>query len=508
MRYNEFKPLLNEVNMSPGSLQNWLQGPASAGMTMGFEAEMCVPCQVAPPPVDDIESIIEFFGKGDPKLELRIGKALASSYKQWVTTKYNKYVKSNPNFEHDIEERVFKELSKEYGDDAAYEFIDYSTPEYVEMHEKMINEHLAFFKRSKMNSTKYWLESLDVTNMLDVAGLDIGGKQELELPDEYNPLTNLLDGFKSAVKTDVVHSNLVYHGVERSDGNYQDWIIEPDVTIQTVDKNSVGLEFISPAKLIPDTLANLENLVAWAKSYGCTTNASTGLHINVSIPDYDRTKLDYINLALFLGDDYILSQFNRMYNTYCASTLQSLRGDDERFDVSDENGSMLLNQMRQNMTTRVSRFFHDSITEKYVSINAKDKWVEFRGPGGDYLNHNVRSLISVALRTAMALQIACNEDLYRKEYLRKLYTLVNPELGTNAVELFAKSAANELSKSELKTLLKDLKKVKEIEKQYVEPTADPTKPIAKKPLSVYNKPAASQEVEPQVVNPEDDITRI
>jgi hypothetical protein len=241
----------------------------------------------------------------------------------------------------------------------------------------------------------------------------------------------------------------------------------------------------------------------WAKSYGCTTNASTGLHINVSIPDYDRTKLDYIKLALFLGDDYILGQFNRMYNTYCASTLQSLRGDDERFDVSDANGSMLLNQMRQNMTTRVSRFFHDSITEKYVSINAKDKWVEFRGPGGDYLNHNVRSLISVALRTAMALQIACNEDLYRKEYLRKLYTLVNPELGTNAVELFAKSAANELSKSELKSLLKDLKKVKEIEKQYVEPTASTTQPIAKKPLPVYNQPIAQQPVEPQEVNPED-----
>jgi hypothetical protein len=505
MRYTEFKPLLNEVNMSPGSLQNWLQGPAAAGMTMGFEAEMCVPCQNMPPIVDDIESIIEFFGNGDPKLEIKIGKALASAYKHWVTAKYNKYLKDNPDFKYDVEERVFKELSKEYGEDEAYQMIDYATDEYTAEYERVIAEHKKYFFKMKIHSTSYWLSSLDVNNMLDIAGLDIGGKQELELPPEYNPLTNLLDGFKKAVKTDVVQSNLIYHGVERSAASYENWIIEPDVTIQPAKgQAAVGLEFISPAKPIAETLANLENTVAWANAYGCTTNESTGLHVNVSIPDFDRSKLDYIKLALFLGDEYILSQFNRLYNSQCDSVLRSLRNDPERFDVSDENGSMLLNQMRQNMTTRVSQFFHNSITDKYVSINAKENWVEFRGPGGNYLKHDIRSLISVAIRTAMALQIACNEQLYRKEYLRKLYTLVNPELGTSAVELFAKSAANELNKSELKSLLKDLKKVKEIEKQYVEPTVDPTKPIAKKPLPVYNTSAAAhQPIEPQTVTPED-----
>lgn len=508
MRYKEFKPLLNEVNMSPGSLQNWLQGPAAAGMTMGFEAEMCVPCQNMPPKVDDIESIIEFFGKGDMKLEIKIGKALSSAYKHWVTAKYNKYLKDNPDFKYDIEERVFKELEKDYGEEEAYQMIDYETTEYTDMHEKVIADHKSYFFRMPVHTTKYWLMSLDVNNMLDIAGLDIGGKQELELPDEYNPVSDLLPGFKNAVKTDTVQSNLVYHGTERNATNYDNWIIEPDVTIQPAKGQvAVGLEFISPAKPIAETLANLENTVAWAKQYGCTTNESTGLHVNVSIPGYDRTKLDYIKLALFLGDEYILNQFNRLYNSQCNSVLRSLRNDPERFDVSDENGSMLLNQMRQHMSTRVSQFFHDSITDKYVSINAKDQWVEFRGPGGDYLNHDVRSLISVAIRTAMALQIACDENLYRKEYLRKLYTLVNPEIGVSAVTLFAKSAANELSKSELKSLLKDLKKVKEVEKQYAEPTADPAKPISKKPLPVYNQPAA-QPAQPRAVEPEDDITRI
>jgi hypothetical protein len=472
-------------------------------MTMGFEAEMCVPCQELPPVVDDIESIIEFFGRGDMRLEIKIGKALTTAYKLWVDERYKKYVEGNPDFKYDIDERVFKDLEKDYGEEEAYQMIDYETDEYTAMYDKIIKDHRAFYGRMKANSTVAWLGALDVTTMIDVAGLNIGGKQELELPDEYNPLTQLLDGFKAAVGTSTVHSNLIHGGVKRTDENYQDWIIEPDVTIQVGDELASGLEFISPAKELPETLANFEKLITWAKNYGCFTNESTGLHINVSIPDYDRSRLDYIKLALFLGDEHILGQFNRLYNSYCASTLQSLKNDSDRFDVSDENGSMLLNQMRQNMTTRVSRFFHDSITDKYVSINAKDKWVEFRGPGGDYLNHDIRSLISVALRTAMALQIACNEDLYRKEYLRKLYTLVNPSLGTSAVELFVKSAANDLSKPELKSLLKDLKKVKEIEKQYVEPTVDPARPIAKKPLPVYNKPAAHQEVKPQPVQPED-----
>ena len=245
----------------------------------------------SPPEVDDIESIIDFFGKGDMRLELKIGKALTSKYKAWVDERYKKYVTSNENFQYDMEERVFKELEKEYGEEEAYQMIDYETDEYTAMYEKILKDHRAHYGRLKTNSTKAWLDMIDVSTMMDVAGLNIGGDQELELPDEYNPLTQLLDGFKAAVGAKNVSSNLVHGGVKRSTETYQDWIIEPDVTIQVGDETAAGLEFISPAKLLPETLKNLENLINWANSYGCYTNESTGLHINVSIPDYDRSKI-------------------------------------------------------------------------------------------------------------------------------------------------------------------------------------------------------------------------
>ena len=476
MRYREFKSTLLEVNMSPSSLQTWLQSPASNGMTMGFEAEMCVPCQTKPPQVNDIEDIIEFFSKGDFKLEVAIGKALASMYKRWVNQKYNNYLSNNPDFKYDIEERVFKELAKEYGEDEAYEMIDYESPEFEKMNEKVVADHKVYFSKLPIHSTASWLKALDVRTMIDMAGLDIGNKQVLTLPPEYDPLFNLLDDFKSAVNTKVVNTYSIFDPADNTNKDYSNWIIEPDVTIKPTSKLSVGMEFVSPVKSISESLSDLENTIAWAKNYGCTTNESTGLHINVSVPNYNRTRLDYIKLALFLGDQYILNQFNRLYNSQCVSVLQTLRDNSNQL-----NDSNLLNQMRQHMTTEISRLFHNSITEKYVSINAKDGWVEFRGPGGDYLNHNIHSLTNVALRTAMALQIACNEELYRKEYLRKLYTLIDPSLGVNAIDLFAKFAANELSKSELKTLIKELKKVKEIEKQ-----DDPVPPISKQPLPIYN----------------------
>ena len=52
------------------------------------------------------------------------------------------------------------------------------------------------------------------------------------------------------------------------------------------------------------------------------TNNSTGLHINVSIPD----KLDVLKLAVFTGDQYVLQQFGRQNSDYAVSSQQAIAG--------------------------------------------------------------------------------------------------------------------------------------------------------------------------------------
>jgi hypothetical protein len=117
--------------------------------------------------------------------------------------------------------------------------------------------------------------------------------------------------------------------------------------------------------------------------------------------------------------------------------------------------SNVFDLMKQNLNKEAGKLIYKSNSDKHVSINAKDGWVEFRAPGGDYLNKNPSFLSDTAIRVAMALHIACNDNLYKQEYSKKLYKLASNDNAT-AVDLFVKYSNNKLSKSEL---LQNLRKV-------------------------------------------------
>jgi hypothetical protein len=74
---------------------------------------------------------------------------------------------------------------------------------------------------------------------------------------------------------------------------------------------------------IEELLSDLNKVKAWADKTGCYTNSSTGLHINVSVPGWsgDLNQLDYVKLALLLGDEFVLDSFGRAGNTYAKSAM-------------------------------------------------------------------------------------------------------------------------------------------------------------------------------------------
>jgi hypothetical protein len=104
----------------------------------------------------------------------------------------------------------------------------------------------------------------------------------------------------------------------RQPGKY---VVEPDGSLNPNNDDDLGLEFVSPPLPIDEMLSDLEKVKAWAKQRGCYTNSSTGLHINISVPNFDPAKLDYVKLALLLGDKYVLDQFGRSSNTYTKLNL-------------------------------------------------------------------------------------------------------------------------------------------------------------------------------------------
>jgi hypothetical protein len=202
---------------------------------------------------------------------------------------------------------------------------------------------------------------------------------------------------------------------------------------------------------IDEMITDFNKVVAWAKKTGCYTNDSTGLHINVSVPDFSREKLDYVKLALLLGDEYVLSEFDREGNTFCKSALKQVK---DNIRENPDNAKKLLDGMKEGLSDIASKLVHSGATHKYTSINTKDGYIEFRSPGGDWLDTDIPKIENTLLRFVVALDAAVDPQKYRKEYLTKLYKLLAPSKdSTDTIQYFAKYAAGELPKAALRSFV-------------------------------------------------------
>jgi hypothetical protein len=181
-----------------------------------------------------------------------------------------------------------------------------------------------------------------------------------------------------------------------------------------------GLEFISPPFSVDQMLSDLNKVVAWAKQTGCYTNNSTGLHINISIPGFGQ-QLDFVKLAVLLGDEQVLENFGRAGNRYAESAMKIVK---DNIRSRPESAAALLTKMKSNMDSLASKAIHTGKTNKFTSINTKTGYVEFRSPGGDWLDDNFDQIEPTLLRFVVAMDAAVDPEKYRQEYQKKLYKLL------------------------------------------------------------------------------------
>lgn len=258
-------------------------------------------------------------------------------------------------------------------------------------------------------------------------------------------LQELADEFSQVVEK---HTNFStgYHSGERNEGEYT---IEPDSSLEGDGTGDTGLEFISPPMPLGEMIQDIDAIVAWAKGRGVYTNSSTGLHMNVSIPNYSRDSLDFVKLALLVGDQHVLQTFGRQFNNYAVSAFKKIENEIAR---GDADLPMLFSTMKNKADSTASDFIKGQ-TGKFTSINVKNGWVEFRSPGGDWLNGDIDDVKNTLMRFAVALDAACDPQKYRQEYLKKLYKLVqsaSPSGNSDITKLFAQYVAGEISRDELK----------------------------------------------------------
>ena len=102
---------------------------------------------------------------------------------------------------------------------------------------------------------------------------------------------------------------------------------------------------------------------------------------DVALDPADEKPIDFMKLALFLGDQHVLKEFGRSANHYCASALKKLK--EKRW--SPQQIATAMGKMRGNLINLAYKDLSDRSPGR-DSINMKDNYVEFRGAGGDYLS--------------------------------------------------------------------------------------------------------------------------
>lgn len=278
-----------------------------------------------------------------------------------------------------------------------------------------------------------------------------GGSQDID---------SVADDLSNAIGMPV-KASYSYHGATRKPGEF---IIEPDGSLSADSYEDGGLEIISPPMPIAQAMEKLNQVIEWAQEKGCYTNSTTGLHMGVSLPGQKsfaeaegddvesapvaEKPIDFMKLALFLGDQHVLKEFGRQANSYCASTLKKLK--EKRW--SPQQIATAMEKMRGNLINLAYKDLADRSPGR-DSINMKDNYVEFRGAGGDYLsresNEGMDFLENTLLRYVQALAIAGDPNAYRDEYAKKLYKLISPS-GDDTLNLFSQFATGEISSEQLK----------------------------------------------------------
>lgn len=492
MKYLELKEqLLNEINMSPGSLR---RTAAEIGARAGMEFEMIVPGANqgdddydddyrevdydADESINSIQDAFDFFYDGDFNSRRdceRLRDKMNEDYLEWLSEQ------EGDRWETDKEEMIYDWLrynaapsdvfgilgveedengnypdpSKEdYRNAAAKVSEDQINPWYEEAEEDFRDN---FYGSADMESE--WLQYEGIETMQDVET-----RYSMTWPHYFTPeretggvsIEDAADSFSRAIGREVEASgNYHSRSVERPSATKLHYVVEPDGSLEADDDEDGGLEFVSPALPIDELLDDLKKVKAWADKTGCYTNDSTGLHINVSVPAWqgDLSKLDYVKLAVLMGDEYVLKEFGRQGNTYAKSALKIVK---DNIRQRPEDVKRLLDTMKEHLNTSAAKLVHSGSTNKYTSVNTKDGYIEFRSPGGDWLNENFDKIESTLLRFVVAMDAAVDETKYKEEYAKKLYKLLagDQKDATNTMVYFAKYAAGELPQSALKSFIK------------------------------------------------------
>jgi hypothetical protein len=139
----------------------------------------------------------------------------------------------------------------------------------------------------------------------------------------------------------------------------------------------------------------------------------------------------------------------------------------DRITERPEDAQAMLQKMKSKLDDLATKVIHSGVTHKYTSINTKEGYVEFRSPGGDWLGEyadDPGKITNTLLRFVVALDAAMDPEKYRQEYLKKLYTILQPKTHNDTLAYFAQFAAGAMPKAALKSFIKQAQLERKMQK--------------------------------------------
>lgn len=459
MRATDFTPNLDEVAMNPAAFAQAVEQGQQKGVLVGFEFEVCMPKDSFHAPekekVDWYKDIYNYWVNDDPEyfseltqpfeyngksyermehlyLAFEGDKAAKDVRKAFDTLpeeyriKYNRSWKRkisvqpelnnimkftgfiiqqllyDPNRNSKPLTNSYARLTRAYHDHRSAHGAEFWKTLFgsTELEELLKNPRLKFDKESLINDYGQVLDSHD-----------------------YSDYSKVSETLKVAIQP-IFGKTKIFQEYHQFKKNMTDWYIEPDGSLEPYYGDGAA-EVVSPPLPAQTAVEALKKFYGIAQQLHLYTNDSTGLHINVSIPE----KLDVLKLAMFIGDEHVLNYWNRINSDYAESVVRSLRDDDD-FTVKEYNPKT------KNGMKMLQRIVTATTDQHTASISYNGKYVSFRHAGGDYLN-DMSGVLNVVGRFVRSMIIASDPNAYRKEYLGKLVKMLQKNSGEKRTPLYA-----------------------------------------------------------------------
>ena len=456
---------LLEVDMSPSALRSWAKSDEANGVRAGFELELIFAntereedeySQEAnmdyDEPIGTLDDIVRFYD-GDNHAWESLQPVDDERFREVVIEDLMDYesmlvMDKMSDEEYDLVrdklegDENFESLSDAEKSDRIEEEVDEQGNIWEEVREEVQEEI-----HGSVTWNQFWerenIEAMsDLLNKYDLVWPYVDGGMGGSLPvDSWAEQIAQLTGKG-------VNVSATYHGSDKEEGKYT---IEPDSSLTADEEPDSGYELVSPVMPLDEALDQLGKIFDYIEEQDgdIYTNDSTGLHMNISVPQ--GNDIDYTKLVLFSGDKYILDKYNRLSNNYADSALGQLEA--RAAQLPPEKAAHAMQKMKDNLEDTAEEYVRAGTGQaKYTSIHIKDGYIEFRGPGGMYTNKSFGENMNTMLRFARAMTIAADPQAYRQEYQKKLYkTLSKSESSERTIaSLFADFQAGDINKEVFK----------------------------------------------------------